>query len=247
MLWTQQKYFKPCWTSLNLVKRSSACLEEKPEVSCFLPRVEPDQAAAAAAGLTLSTLEVVGIDLAVSVRSDLCQHWERKWGKGFDNNLTLWSHSSPHAQLMMFYFRMRNLFLLTALAISLSLADAQDGGFFGGITNAFNSFFGGGNPRPQPQRRPPQQFQQQQFQQQQQQQFFQPQPQSFQPQQQQQQPQFRPRPAQGSFQQAPVFQPQPAQPVAQQPQVIRQPQAAPAFQQPAQNRWGRRGEGRGHC
>merc|ERR1719225_388596 len=103
---------------------------------------------------------------------------------------------------------MRNLFLLTALALSLSLANAQDGGFFGGITNAFNNFFGG-NTRPPP-RRPAQQFQQQQFQQQQQQ-------------------QFRPRPAQGSFQQAPVFQPQPAQ----QPQVIRQPQAAPV--QPPQN------------
>ena len=132
---------------------------------------------------------------------------------------------------------MRNLFLLTALALSLSLTNAQDGGFFGGITNAFNNFFSG-NPRPQqPQRRPPQQFQQQQFQQQQQQQqqFFQPQPQQqqFQPQQQQQ---FRPRPAQGSFQQAPVFQPQP-QP-AQQPQVIRQPLAS-APVQPPQNRWER--------
>merc|ERR1719412_1781831 len=106
---------------------------------------------------------------------------------------------------------MRHLFLLTTLTLSLSLAHAQDG-FFSGITNAFNNFFGGSDNRPQRPRPAPQQFQQQQFQpQQQQQQFFQPQPQ--QPQ------QFQPKPSsQGNP--APVFRPQPAQ----QPQVIRQPQ-----------------------
>merc|ERR1712170_40069 len=87
---------------------------------------------------------------------------------------------------------MKNLLLLAALTLTVSLATAQqNGGLFSGITNAFNNFFGGSDNTRQPQRRPPQQFQQQQ------QQLF------------QQQPSFQPRPSsQGSFNQAPVFRPQ---------------------------------------
>jgi len=115
---------------------------------------------------------------------------------------------------------MKNLLLLAALTLTVSLATAQqNGGLFSGITNAFNNFFGGSDNTRQPQRRPPQQFQQQQQQFQPQQQQFQPQQQQFQPQQQQfqpqqqqqfqQQPSFQPRPSsQGSFNQAPVFRPQ---------------------------------------
>jgi len=104
----------------------------------------------------------------------------------------------------------------------LSAAVAQNGGFFSGITGAFNNLFGGSssNSRPpqqqqQPVRRPVPQFQQQQ---------------QFQPQQ-----QFAPRPPiqQGSFQPVqsrpvnrdpPVFRPQPSQ----SQQLVRQPAPAPA-------------------
>merc|ERR1719297_542888 len=71
---------------------------------------------------------------------------------------------------------MKSLLLLATFTLSVTVAAPQNG-FFSGITNAFNDFFGGSNTR-QPPRRPQfQQQQQQQFQQQQQQQFFQPQPQ----------------------------------------------------------------------
>merc|ERR1719470_206614 len=67
---------------------------------------------------------------------------------------------------------MKTIFVLIPF---LSVALAQNGGFFSGITGAFNDFFNGGssssNTRPlqqQPARPRPQQFQQQQFQQQQQ-------------------------------------------------------------------------------
>merc|ERR1711970_728784 len=83
--------------------------------------------------------------------------------------------------------RMKTIFVLIPF---LSVALAQNGGFFSGITGAFNDFFNGGssssNTRPfqqQPARPRPQQFQQQQFQQQQQQQqqFNQPPRQQFAP------------------------------------------------------------------
>jgi len=128
---------------------------------------------------------------------------------------------------------MKTIFVLIPF-LSVSLAQ-NNGGFFSGITGAFNNLFGGSssNSRPaqqqQPVRRPPPQFQQQQFQPQQQQ--FQPQQQQFQPQ--PQRPQFAPRPSsqQGSFQptqsrpapSAPVFSPQP-----QSQRVVSQPASAPA-------------------
>jgi len=137
---------------------------------------------------------------------------------------------------------MRGFFVLCLVSLA---AGVPQGGFFSGLTGAFNNLFSdgqNGNRRPPPQRRPQfqQQQQQQQFQPQQQQNFQQPQfqqpaapafvpqqqQQSFQPQQQQQ---FNPQPPAPQFSSRPVQQNTFRQPAPVQNTVIRQPApAAPA-------------------
>jgi len=134
---------------------------------------------------------------------------------------------------------MKTIFVLIPF---LSVALAQNnGGFFSGITGAFNDFFNGGssssNTRPFQQQpaRPRPQFQQQQFQQQQQQQQFNQPPRQ----------QFAPRPSppvqQGSFQPVQQFQqqqqqsrpaPPPSAPVfrPQSQRIVNPPASAPATQ-----------------
>merc|ERR1712127_1035576 len=138
--------------------------------------------------------------------------------------------------------RMRGFVVLCLVSLA---AGVPQGGFFSGLTGAFNNLFSdgqNGNRRPPPQRRPQfqQQQQQQQFQPQQQQNFQQPQfqqpaapafvpqqqQQSFQPQQQQQ---FNPQPPAPQFSSRPVQQNTFRQPAPVQNTVIRQPApAAPA-------------------